>query len=141
MWISLVLVFPFRVKCCISSTSKEESTFHTYISVPVFIFSKEKDRGAADVKRKDDWGIKKATHRQFCGLSGTLTVSLIVLQQNTEMQLHSQKVRSSVSAKAFGVLHTCLFFSGIIDDTLVSAFASMSDIVVLAHMNEYRVEA
>lgn len=91
MWISLVLVFPFRVKCCISSTSKEESTFHTYISVSVFIFSKEKDRGPADVKRKDNWGIKKATHRQFYGLSGTLTVSSIVLLQNTEMQPHAAR--------------------------------------------------
>lgn len=141
MWISLVLLFPFRVKCCFSSTSKEESTLHTYISVSVFIFSKEKDRGAADIKRKDDWGIKKATHRQFCGLSGTLTVSLIVLLQNTEMQPCSQKVLSSVPAKAFAVLHTCLFFSAIFADTFVNAFGSMSDIVVLAHMNEFRVEA
>lgn len=107
----------------------------------VFIFSKEKDRGAPDVKRKDDWGIKKATHRQFCGLSGTLTVSLIVLLQNTEMQPHSQNVLSSVPAKAFAVLHTCLFFSAIFGDTFVSVFGSMSDIVVLAHMNECRVKA
>lgn len=144
VWISLVLVFPLRVKCCISSTSKEESTFHHFffpISVPAFIFSKEKDRGAADVKRKDDWGIKKATHRQFCGLSGTLTVSLIVLLQNTEMQPHSQKVLSSVPAKTFAVLHTCLFFNVIFGDTFVSVFGSMPDIVVLAHMNECRVEA
>lgn len=136
MWITLVLLFPFRVKCCVSSTSKEESTLHTYISVSVFIFSKEKERGAADIKRKDDWGIKKATHRQFCGLSGML----IVLLQNTEMQPRSQKVLSSVPAKAFAALHTCLFFSAIFADTFVNA-SNMSDIVVLAHMNEFRVEA
>lgn len=137
----LYYVFPFRVKCCILWTSKEESTFHTYISVPVFIFSKEKDRGAADVKRKDDWGIKKSTHRQLCGLSGTLTVSLIVLLQNTVMQAHSQKVLKSVPAKAFAVLHPCLFFSAIFGDKFVSAFGSMSDVVILAHMNECRVES
>lgn len=139
--LSCITVFPFRVKCCILSTSKEESTFHTYISVPVFIFSKGKDRGAADVKRKEDWGIKKSTHRQFCGLSGMLTVSLIVLLQNTEMQPHSQKVLSSVPTKAFAVLHPCLFFSAIFGDTFVSVFGSMSDIVVLAHMNECGVES
>lgn len=115
--------------------------FHTYISVPVFIFSKEKARIGADVKRKDDWRTKKSTHRQFCGLSGTLTVSLIVVLQNTEMQPHSHKVLSFVLAKAFAVLHPCLFFSAILGNTFGRVFGSMSDIVVLAHMNECRVKS
>lgn len=128
MWISLVLVFPFRVKCCISSTSKEESTFHTYISVSVFIFSKEKDRGAADVKRKDNWGIKKATHRQFYGLSGTLTVSSIVLLQNTEMQPHAARRFWVLFLQKALQFSTRLFFSAIFGDTFVIVFGSMSDI-------------
>ncbi|TNM99592.1 hypothetical protein fugu_012625 [Takifugu bimaculatus] len=55
---------------------KVKYSFVTFLT-PEKRSSKEKDRGAADVKRKDDWGIKKATHRQFCGLSDVQATSSI----------------------------------------------------------------